>query len=203
MQVLLRLQWVRQVVRGRYMNAELSLAGLGLIVMGGLQDELFNLTIDRIQVPSLTIWLVNPLAPGLIVIRETSQWQDLQTPRAKLCSCLLIEWRSEHLPCGHFIPLFKAVSQPCGISLQMSAEMKHLEARFSGSIKRVQLDNQMIDATQPVVLAPATVAHAHSKTAQALSGQDSALVEFGVARSFANTFLGGGEQVGSLRRLWL
>lgn len=49
-QVFLRLQWVRQVVRGRYMNAELSLAGLGLVVMGGLQDELFNLTIDRIQV---------------------------------------------------------------------------------------------------------------------------------------------------------
>lgn len=49
MQVHLRLQWVRHLVRGQYMNAELSMAGLGLIVMGGLQDELFNLTIDRIQ----------------------------------------------------------------------------------------------------------------------------------------------------------
>lgn len=80
--------------------------------------------------------------------------------------------------------------------LQVSVEIKHLEARFSGSIKRIQLDNQMLDATQPVVLAPATVAHAHSKTAQALTGQDSALIEFGIARSFANTVLRGGEQVG-------
>ena len=48
-QVHLRLQWVRQVVRGQYMNAEVSLSGLGLIVMGGLQDELFNLTVDRIK----------------------------------------------------------------------------------------------------------------------------------------------------------
>lgn len=73
--------------------------------------------------------------------------------------------------------------------------MKHLEASFAGSIKRIQLDNQMLDATQPVVLAPATVAHAHSKTAQALTGQDSALVEFGISRSFANTVMRGGEQV--------
>lgn len=49
LQVHLRLQWVRQLVRGQYMNAEASFAGLGLIVMGGLQDELFNLTVDRIQ----------------------------------------------------------------------------------------------------------------------------------------------------------
>lgn len=49
-QVHVRLQWVRQVVRGQYMNAEMSLAGLGLIVMGGLQDELFNLTVDNIRV---------------------------------------------------------------------------------------------------------------------------------------------------------
>ena len=77
----------------------------------------------------------------------------------------------------------------------MSTERSHLEARFRGSIKRIQLDNQMLDATQPVVLAPASVAHAHSKTAQALTGQDSALIEFGVARSFANSVLGGNNQV--------
>ena len=53
----------------------------------------------------------------------------------------------------------------------------------------------MLDATQPVVLAPASVAHAHSKTAQALTGQDTALIEFGVARSFANSVLGGNRQV--------
>lgn len=79
--------------------------------------------------------------------------------------------------------------------MQVSAEIKHLEARFAGSIKRIQLDNQMLDATQPVVLAPATVAHAHSKTAQALTGQDSALIEFGIARSFANSVPRDGDQV--------
>ena len=36
------------------MNAEMSLAGLGLVVMGGLQDELFNLTIDRVHVRFLS-----------------------------------------------------------------------------------------------------------------------------------------------------
>ena len=81
------------------------------------------------------------------------------------------------------------------VVLQVSAEIKHLEARFAGSIKRIQLDNQMLDATQPVVLAPATVAHAHSKTAQALTGQDSALIEFGIARSFANSVPRDGDQV--------
>ena len=82
--------------------------------------------------------------------------------------------------------------------MQVSAEITHLEARFSGSVKRIQLDNQMLDATQPVVLAPASVAHAHSKTAQALTGQNTALIEFGIARSFANSVLRGGEQVCAL-----
>ena len=52
MQVLLRLQWERQLVRGRSMHIDASLDGLGISVMGGLQDELFNLTMDRIQVLS-------------------------------------------------------------------------------------------------------------------------------------------------------
>ena len=50
MQVLVRLQWERQVVRGQSMHMDVSLDGLGVSVMGGLQDELFNLTLDRIQV---------------------------------------------------------------------------------------------------------------------------------------------------------
>ena len=52
-QVLLRLQWERQVVRGQSMHMDASLDGLGVSVMGGLQDELFNLTMDRIQVQGL------------------------------------------------------------------------------------------------------------------------------------------------------
>lgn len=59
----------------------------------------------------------------------------------------------------------------------------------------------MIDATQPVVLAPATVAHAHSKTAQALTGADAALIEFGVARSFAYSVLRREEQASPIMLL--
>jgi hypothetical protein len=80
-QVLLRLQWQRQEVRGRLVQVDVSLAGLELSVMGGLQDELINLTLDR------------------------------------------IEW---HL------------------------ERRRVEARVQGHIRRVQLDNQMLDATHPV-----------------------------------------------------
>ena len=68
--------------------------------------------------------------------------------------------------------------------------MSHLEATLRGSVKRIQLDNQMLDATQPVVLAPASVAHAHSQTAQSLIGGDADLVTFGITRSFANTMSG-------------
>ena len=75
------------------------------------------------------------------------------------------------------------------VYMQVSAEMKQLEARLTGSVKRLQLDNQMLDATQPVVLAPASVAHAHSRTAQALATGDMPLIEFTVARSFANTLI--------------
>ena len=50
--MLLRLQWERQVVRGQSMHMDASLDGVGVSVMGGLQDELFNLTMDRIQVPT-------------------------------------------------------------------------------------------------------------------------------------------------------
>ena len=49
LQVLVRLQWERQVVRGQSMHMDVGLDGLGVSVMGGLQDELFNLTMDRIQ----------------------------------------------------------------------------------------------------------------------------------------------------------
>lgn len=58
LQVYLRLQWVRQLVRGQYMNAEIDLAGIGMIVMGGLQDELFNLTLDRLKVNLVTLMVV-------------------------------------------------------------------------------------------------------------------------------------------------
>ena len=49
-QVLVRLQWVMEVMRGQSTHMEVSLEGLATSVMGGLQDELFNLTLDNLQV---------------------------------------------------------------------------------------------------------------------------------------------------------
>ena len=56
LQVHLRFQWQRHVVRGQTINAEVALEGLGLSVMGGLQDELFNLTLDKLKVSRLVCW---------------------------------------------------------------------------------------------------------------------------------------------------
>ncbi len=50
LQVLVRFQWVMEVMRGQSTHMELSLEGLATSVMGGLQDELFNLTLDNLQV---------------------------------------------------------------------------------------------------------------------------------------------------------
>ena len=77
--------------------------------------------------------------------------------------------------------------------LQVSGHITRLEATLSGSIRRVQLDNQMLDATQPVVLASASVAHARSDTAQSLVGDEGPLISFGLTRSFANTIVASGE----------
>ena len=63
-----------------------------------------------------------------------------------------------------------------------------MEARLEGSIRRLQLDNQMLDATQPVVLVPTSVAHSRLGTAQAALG-DADLITFGMSRSFANNMV--------------
>ena len=39
-----------EVMRGQSTHMEVSLEGLATSVMGGLQDELFNLTLDNLQV---------------------------------------------------------------------------------------------------------------------------------------------------------
>ena len=46
----------------------------------------------------------------------------------------------------------------------------------------------MLDATQPVVLAPTSVAHSRSGTAQGALG-DADLITFGMSRSFANNMV--------------
>ncbi|KAL0018632.1 hypothetical protein WJX77_009530 [Trebouxia sp. C0004] len=124
LQVLVRFQWVMEVMRGQSTHMEVSLEGLATSVMGGLQDELFNLTLDN---------------------------------------------------------------------LQASGHITRLEATLTGSIRRLQLDNQLLDATQPVVLASASVAHARSDTAQSLVGDTGPLISFGFTRSFANTIVASGE----------
>lgn len=101
------------------------------------------------------------------------------------------------MPVLSFLKSLLRVSYQSSWLVQVSAEIKQLEAKLSGSVKKMQLDNQMLDATQPVVLASASVAHAHSKTAQALTDADAPLIEFVIARSFANTLIKSslGEQV--------
>ena len=89
--VYLRVQWQSVAVRGASMKLEADLAGAGLLVMGGLQDELFNITLD---------------------------------------------------------------------SLRGSAVSSRLQLTVEGEVRKVQLDNQMLDAIQPVVLAPAANYHA-------------------------------------------
>ena len=44
---------MKQVQRGQSLHMDVNLKGIGLSVMGGLQDELFNLTIERIKVAIL------------------------------------------------------------------------------------------------------------------------------------------------------
>ena len=63
MQVHLRFQWVQQVMRGQSLHLDLQLKGLGISVMGGLQDELFNLTVERVKVDfglSCQVLVVSP-----------------------------------------------------------------------------------------------------------------------------------------------
>lgn len=44
-----------EVMRGQSTHMEVSLEGLATSVMGGLQDELFNLTLDNLQVRLCTL----------------------------------------------------------------------------------------------------------------------------------------------------
>lgn len=85
LQVYLRLQWQTEIERGSSFKMDIDAAGAGLMVVGGLQDELFNFTVD---------------------------------------------------------------------SAKVSAVRTRLELQVEGSIAKVQLDNQMLNAVEPVVLAP-------------------------------------------------
>lgn len=87
LQVFLRLQWQKQIERGSMTKFNMDLQGAGMMVVGGLQDELFNFTIEKLILDSVT----------------TAQ-----------------------------------------------------ERSIMGSIQSIQLDNQTLNAGEPVVLAPDT-----------------------------------------------
>ena len=65
LQVFLRLQWQRKVDRGSSIRAEMDLAGAGMMVVGGLQDELFNFTIEKMMIKT-TITSQEKLIEGYI-----------------------------------------------------------------------------------------------------------------------------------------
>jgi hypothetical protein len=62
-QVRLRLQWVTEERRGRALCAEIALAGGALSVVGALQDELFNATLDQARSLTLTLRYPRKLIP--------------------------------------------------------------------------------------------------------------------------------------------
>lgn len=112
LQVFLRLQWETEIPRGSSLKLDINAAGAGLMVVGGLQDELFNLTFDR---------------------------------------------------------------------LQSSAVQTHLELMVKGTINKIQLDNQMLNAVEPVVLAPDVGAKVYG------AAKAGPMVSFGFTRSFAGS----------------
>jgi hypothetical protein len=97
------------------MKVEVAMAGLGLVVMGGLQDELFNLTTDQ---------------------------------------------------------------------LRATAVSSRLELQVEGTVHKVQLDNQMLDAVQPVVLAPAVEYRPQGAVS---SSKEPPLITFAFTRSYAGS----------------
>ncbi len=112
LQVYLRLQWQTEVERGSSFKMEIDAAGAGLMVVGGLQDELFNLTVD---------------------------------------------------------------------SAKVSAVRTRLELQVEGSVAKVQLDNQMLNAVEPVVLAPDVGVKPAGKI------MDGPLLTFEFVRSYAGS----------------
>lgn len=54
LQIFLRLQWQKKVDRGGVTKLDMDLAGAGMMVVGGLQDELFNFTVEKLKFDSVT-----------------------------------------------------------------------------------------------------------------------------------------------------
>lgn len=70
LQVLVRFQWVMEVMRGQSTHMEVSLEGVATSVMGGLQDELFNLTLDNLQV-----CLTSQTTPAMLIFADLNLCQ--------------------------------------------------------------------------------------------------------------------------------
>ena len=68
---------MRDAERGHTVRGDVCLAGIGLSVVGGLQDELFNLTIDRISVQAVSARLEASVSGTIQVLgcsREPSSY---------------------------------------------------------------------------------------------------------------------------------
>lgn len=54
LQIFLRLQWQKKIDRGSMTKLNMDLEGAGIMVVGGLQDELFNFTAEKFHLDSVT-----------------------------------------------------------------------------------------------------------------------------------------------------
>ena len=70
-------------------------------------------------------------------------------------------------------------------NLRTTAIITSLELQVEGALRKVQLDNQMLDAVQPVVLAPAV--EYRPQGAVASSAKEPPLVSFSFTRSYAGS----------------
>lgn len=110
-----------------------------------LQDELFNLTTDEIRATALRSQLDMHVS-GCSSIQTSGTAQQGQLARCQLWPCPPAYTCSTLVHPTPACPSAPPLAPPCP-PLPV--------AQVEGSIQKVQLDNQMLDAVQPVVLAPA------------------------------------------------
>lgn len=262
----LRLQWKTEVVRGQSTKVEVDMAGVSLVVMGGLQvrdgwtvagglcgrgfslqnlathmrtfhyhhhtttttppthnyhhnhhccqnhppiaaattythhhchchypncrhqDELFNLTTDEIKTSAISTRLELQVgcllracgAPASCLLRACS------TPVYACCAAVQL--------CLAPVPSTAAPQITlCSIDRPTSPRHCHTQ-QVEGTVQKVQLDNQMLDAVQPVVLAPAV--EYRPSGAVASSAKEPPLISFSFTRSYAGSGAAGGDSGG-------
>lgn len=98
-----------EVMRGQSTHMEVSLEGLATSVMGGLQDELFNLTLDNLQV-TLVLAPVLMSAMHFFGVSNTALSQHAGSSN-QICACSLL--------------VAKAVQQDCSYRTCISSQTHH------------------------------------------------------------------------------